>query len=143
MLRIRRRLTWPPPREQNSQIKCLLGSSRSTAAGNPHSTRAFSQTLMRHRNWRVWLKMQHGLTVKPAICSYMLSGRCSCVAMPRRRSKKTYSARAQKYQTNLENRNRARDKVKMERSVDVGPSGYWLRKVGTHGENASHIEEGQ
>jgi hypothetical protein len=103
----------------------------------------FSQTLMRHRNWRVWLKMQHGLTVKPAICSYMLSGRCSCVAMPRRRSKKTYSARAQKYQTNLENRNRARDKVKMERSVDVGPSGYWLRKVGTHGENASHIEEGQ
>jgi hypothetical protein len=41
MLRIRRRLTWPPPREQNSQIKCLLGSSRSTAAGNPHSTRAF------------------------------------------------------------------------------------------------------
>jgi hypothetical protein len=103
----------------------------------------FSQTLMRHRNWRVWLKMQHGLTVKPAICSYMLSGRCSCVAMPRRRSKKTYSARAQKYQTNLENRNRARDKVKMERSVDVGPSGSWLRKVGTHGENASHIEEGQ
>jgi len=103
----------------------------------------FSQTLMRHRNWRVWLKMQHGLTVKPAICSYMLSGRCSCVAMPRRRSKKTYSARAQKYQTNLENRNRAQDKVKMERSVDVGPSGYWLRKVGTHGENASHIEEGQ
>lgn len=103
----------------------------------------FSQTLMRHRNWRVWLKMQHGLTVKPAICSYMLSGRCSCVAMPRRRSKKTYSARAQKYQTNLENRNRARDKVKMERSVDVGPSVYWLRKVGTHGENASHIEEGQ